>query len=310
MRVFNLRQRLLWPLFLLRTELIKLTGKVIPYRRGAAVINWWCRQSLVQRLFYRKQVRLVRRTLDAIGSTQDPPPVIRHSLTANTGRFWRLAALAACSEAELARWVQVEGWRNIEAARHMGRGIILLNTHTTVAQLSALVLARRGLRLETVGDNRMKLDLMSLDDRRESTITDPDLSYQQMFLAQLQHAKRELAGGGIVQFAADGLCGTGGMGMDLFGRQRVVRTGFAEVADVTGAAVVPLLVSMTPGGLVTLRFFPVLTKPEQSEPRPRRVRMLLEQYFERYRSVWQQSLGDLNWNHLRKFLAMPRQAGD
>ncbi len=192
----------------------------------------------------------------------------------------------------------------------MGRGIILLNTHTTVAQLSALVLARRGLRLETVGDNRMKLDLMSLDDRRESTITDPDLSYQQMFLAQLQHAKRELAGGGIVQFAADGLCGTGGMGMDLFGRQRVVRTGFAEVADVTGAAVVPLLVSMTPGGLVTLRFFPVLTKPEQSEPRPRRVRMLLEQYFERYRSVWQQSLGDLNWNHLRKFLAMPRQAGD
>lgn len=303
MRILTLRHRILWPVFLLRTRLIRVAGVLFPYSWGAMMIAWWCRLGWVQRYILHRQVDLVRRVLLKVNPKLDAAQIIYHSLVANSGRFWRLAALSHCSDKAFKHWVRIDGWENLQAAYAQGQGVIVLNSHTTLAQLSALVLARANLSLDTVGDNQMKLELMGLKDRRADAIIDPHVPYAQMFLAQLQHAKSVLAAGEMVQMAADGLRGRGGVAMNLFGHRREIRTGFAELADMTGASVVPLIVSIEPNGVISLRFYATLQHVQNETSPRRRVNAMLEQYFTLYRKLWSERPGDLNWGQLRKFLA-------
>jgi KDO2-lipid IV(A) lauroyltransferase len=122
--------------------------------------------------------------------------------------------------------------------------------------------------------------------------------------SQLYEAKRVLKRGGIVMIVADGYMGSSrGIPFPLFGRKRVFKTGFAELALRTGASVVPVSTSMSTDGTIEVRFMPSLEIPNLSHQQ--QTESLVSQYVEILRREWADNLGNLTWRHLEKFMQLP-----
>jgi len=238
----------------------------------------------------------------------DPERLLTHSLAANILRFYRMAALARCNQQQLERWLVVEGLEILQRALATGQGVIVLNSHTSLAHLLTLVLHRAGFSdLQTVGDDAMKLTLLGVD--AEAGQSDTATSKSSGFLQQLQAARLVLGRGGLVQIAADGSYGSSGTEAEFFGRTRFFRSGFAELAAATRATIIPALVTMEPDGLIRVQVGQQLERGSGKTPRRELVADLMEQYIALNRRIWREHPGDLKWRQLERFLALPRWPG-
>jgi lauroyl/myristoyl acyltransferase len=120
----------------------------------------------------------------------------------------------------------------------------------------------------------------------------------------LYNARQTLQRGGFASVVADGGVGTSpGITLPFFGRQRTFKTGFAELALVSGASVVPVTVSMDITGHAELRFMPLLEIP--SSDRQQQIESLVRQYADLLRSEWIEKTGNLSWRELEAFLKLP-----
>ena len=107
---------------------------------------------------------------------------------------------------------------------------------------------------------------MGLDENKYENLSNQTQSKELRFLRQVQLAKQVLKEGMVVQIAADGHYGVGGIEVPFFGRLRLFKKGFAELAAVTGASVIPMTVIMLSEGEIEVTFNPPLKKSKNGLP--------------------------------------------
>jgi len=266
-------------------------GKIaLPYAMGTRWLMWFSGREARQPALLRRQVRLVKECLPLVGyQANEEPDVIQQSLASNLWRRWRSAALAQCSSAEFERWVMVSGLPAVQESLRQGRGMVLITSHLALigAMFAALHRAGHG-------------DLAGVGYRYSLLETSEGLS----LAGQLVEAQRALARGGIALVVADGYMGSSrGITLPFFGRSRVFRAGFAELALGAGAPIVPASVAMDRTGRTHVRFLPPLQAAgagHQGE-----VESLVRQYVDILRREWSENLGCLRWRHLEQFLKLP-----
>ena len=129
-------------------------------------------------------------------------------------------------------------------------------------------------------------------------------SKRSFFAGELIRGKQVLARGGVFMIVADGYVGwSDGIPVDFLGRRRVIYTGFAELAVMTGAPVVPVFAGIDGKGRVTLRFMAPLQAA--GADREEKVESLVRQYAEILMERWRNSPWDVTWKHMRKFPKLP-----
>jgi len=287
-----------------KTARLRWLAEIVPYAVGVRLIRWWTACSWGRRGL-AEVVESFERLLALGGPRPDHALLVHRFLANDYGSEWRLAALARMPGPDLFRWVTVEGWEHVESALVRGRGVVLANHHTSLGHLLSLVMDRKGHDVHTVGHNFLKLRLMSLDDPRDPAITalrrQEDMP--QMFLAHLENARRVLLAGGVVQIAPDGGAGRGGMWMAVQGRLWRFREGFAELADMTGAVVLPVFVTIDAREHITVRFHPPLATAALPAKRPDRIRTLMANYGACFEAMWVGSPEQFRPFMVEKYLA-------
>ena len=294
----------IWSKALTRSEVdrFRRIARWVPYPVGVRLIRWWTARSWVQRKSLARHATAFERLLERLRGAGVRRAPVHRALANNVGRDYRLAALARLSAPAFSRWVAVEGWEHVEAALARGRGAILANQHTAVGQVLALVVQRRGLELATIGDNRLKLALMSEAGNEARSRPGPPEKAHAKFVHYLANARQVLSDGGLVQIAADSHSGNGRVRLVLFGRGRMFWPGFAELADMTGAAVIPVFISIDDRERVTVRFDPPLAGADPAARRPERVKALLSRYRDWYERRWIESPEQFTHSHRLRLL--------
>jgi len=163
-------------------------------------------------------------------------------------RHQRLLYLMACVPAVAAFHrqslppgsVSVEGLEHVERALAAGRGVVLASAHVGIPGLPSAWLIRRGIRVLTL--RRPHLEAIA------GTIHGRNLLFgaEAMFVnweaapaAPLKRALDVVRDKGVASYLLDGIHGRRGAPVTLFGRQAELRTGFAEVARLAGAPIIP-----------------------------------------------------------------------
>src|SRR5262245_1789739 len=119
-------------------------------------------------------------------------------------------------------------------------------------------------------------------------------------------AKHLLARGGIVCNVPDSRQNLdNSRSVEFFGRRRLLAAGFAELALVTGARVLPLVHRFSPRGFFVLEFGAPFHIPGPQSVYEERVDSLVGQYADFLRDEWRVRPWNIQWTFLRHYCQLP-----
>ncbi len=186
--------------------------------------------------------------------------------------------------------IETAGLENLDQALGYGRGVILVGAHLCMQRVIVDWLHHahglRALALAAVGGG---------------TQTEATLARSRGLLA----AMKLLAGGGVVQILPDGFQGQVGELGELLGRRRRFIPGFATLADISGAPILPGWLGIEAGGNLKLHF----DQPFQAPPAKGGQEAIQAHYLEQYIN-WIEKLllragGHYRLPHIQRFLRAP-----
>jgi len=273
-----------------------------------SVFNW----SWVQKVFLGRRYRLIGRFLSEAGldSRFDRKQFVRFNLAGSAVRHWWFDGFRQWDPEDLDSIAELAGWDYFESAWKKGKGVILVHHHLKIAHFAWLLLKERGYRdTATIG----KLPSGSAGDhknRSKAADSDPGavlLNYARQF----QSAKEVLSRGGIARIVPDGFRGSSsGVEYPFFNRLRVFRAGFADLALLTGAQIVPISVSMDEAGKFRVTFNPPLL-PVEGADRKRQAAELVKSYVDYLEKQWADpSLKFMSVSNIRQYLNSDRLPED
>lgn len=131
------------------------------------------------------------------------------------------------------------------------------------------------------------------------------------FLREIARCRDVLARNGIIDIAPDGGSGsTPGIDFQLHGITRNFKTSFAQLAVATGAAAIPVLVSLGESGVVHVRFESAFNMGSEDLERGARIHALAHAYTTLYGESWAREPWNISWRRVRKHLrAIKHQYG-
>ena len=253
----------------------------LPYRLGVGLQRRWLRLPAV-RARYQRQIDLLWRWIDLVGGVDDPDQLIEQSLKANTWLSWRRQALA--QPQALSKCVRVTGGENIRQNREAGRSLIVVLSHVALPE-----------ELITQADPLLT-DAVLMRSRPDGRKSPSRNVLQQTYRGQLS-----LERGGVLFLAGDAirLQGHHALWAPFFGKERRFQYGYAEMAQRSGADIVPVFVNLSPSGQIVIEFLPPLAVAAGSGPT---AEMLARAYAALYVQRLPAHLGVLRWNHLHRVL--------
>jgi hypothetical protein len=129
---------------------------------------------------------------------------------------------------------------------------------------------------------------------------------KQFELARQMHAGKQLLnGGGIVFNLPDAFQNLDhSRAVEFFGRQRRIGAGFAELALMTGARVIPIAYRFTARGSFVLEFERRFT-PRPESTHDERVGSLVGQFADFLRAEWRRYPWNIPWHHLAQYCSLP-----
>ncbi len=267
----------------------------LPYPLAARVSPAlaWYESRIRSRLFHEVHEAVVRACVD-VGLSEPPADAVDAALRRtvwNRLRAGLLSALARASDAALARWVVVDGRARLDGAREAKQGVILINSHFGAGRAVPQVLAQLGYRVSSLegGDAPEKVS-----GRPDDGFERLDVGSQRSFrLAELQFARRTLQRGDCVHVLGDGRMGSSRLVLPFHGRLRDFRTGFAELALLTGAPAVPVFAAVDDRGRLRVEVQAALDPGPPAVGRPDRVAALVRQYVQRLEARWSAQPGEV-----------------
>jgi lauroyl/myristoyl acyltransferase len=270
------------------------------YRLTMRGLRWVCGMRWVQERFFRQQSELMASFLAEIGAgAENLPQAVQTSVLALAQKRWRLEyERYRLTVEEMESLVTLEGWPIFEQARGEGKGVLLLWCHLWGSRTVMLYLEKLKLNDVMIGYARKKRI-------QHQGLEDVAMNHALLFTRDLLSARDALNRGGVVSILPDGNFGPRTVEMPFFGRPHRFRTGFAELALLTGATVIPVVFVPQGDGRVHARFASPLEDDESLSP-PARQRALLEQYVAYLEQMWRDNPGAINPGHIARYLRAAR----
>jgi len=219
--------------------------------------------------------------------------------------FWKTLAQVIQSSPlnELDKYFSVAGLEYLVNAYQEQKGVIILTYHSTVNRLAIAALTRR-LNCDHITTISQKIA------RQRSSTWEVDRglnlspsSAGSLYASVALQGQHLLEKGRIVQFVSDIATDPSGFVVQLASRQYNLKTGFAELALNTGAAIVPQYSTILPDGRIHTEFSPALKIPNGS--RADKIYSLLTQYISFLNDCWKIAPESLKWNRIRTHLSKP-----
>jgi lauroyl/myristoyl acyltransferase len=267
------------------------------HRVNARWFKFLCHRAPVQTEVWPEEAAFLRHFATVFGL---PPDERRKFLGLSLlGPLWRTSCFADLwKDPELvARLTRVTGWEHFDRCRQNGTGLILLPVHGQFARLFRLYLHHRGHDGLEVGLPSHKLEKKGLHTP----------AAKQFELARQMHAGKQLLnGGGIVFNLPDAFQNLDhSRAVEFFGRQRRIAAGFAELALMTGARVIPIAYRFTARGSFVLAFGAPLDAPGPESTHDERVGSLVGQFADFLRAEWRLYPWNIPWHHLVQYCSLP-----
>lgn len=219
--------------------------------------------------------------------------------------FWKSLAqiIQSAPLNELDKYFSVSGLEFLVNAYQKQEGVIILTYHSTINRLAIAALPRR-LNVDHITTISQKIA------RQRSSTWELDrglnLSYvsaSSLYASVALNGQHLLEKGRIVQFVSDIETDPSGFVVQLASRQYNLKTGFAELALNTGAAIVPQYSTILPDGRIHTAFSPALQIPNGS--RADKIYSLFNQYIDFMNDCWKLAPESLKWNRIRTHLTKP-----
>ncbi len=268
------------------------------YRSIARTLRAWCGEPWVHRTVFPAEHALVRQFITQTGlQPAAPEGIVQHSLMANTWIRVSHAMLGAMAPVPFLSLCEVAGQGHLHAALAAGRGVVLAHAHTLFVQLFWTWMSHEAM------DPGVSIWQWAWG-RTPAEIRDPRVRAIES-ARELHRAARALRRGGQVQILADGLQGRRKLALAFCGRMRGFETTFADLALETGAAIVPVAVSLTADATIRIEFSAPLAEPVAGADRSERLAWYVRGYAEHLHRQWRRRAGDLSWFQMRKHLEFP-----
>lgn len=260
----------------------QLRGYGLPYGLGVRLHPYWLRLPVVRRSL-REQSAIFREWLAWLNIADPDGRKLEHSLLANTWKRWRNNQLLRPEI--FTRWGTIIGMNRLEAALATDSPLVVVMAHTGLTRriFQTILAAKTNRPIFWVGRSRSGLV------ERMEKVTQAGAVLQQ---------------GGIVITASDGVVGKTGVELPFLGRRWLFRAGAAELAEASGATVLPVFITLQPAGRVNITLHPPLTPVATTGPAY--VTEVMEQYAHLLAELWRKNLGTIPWLKLRQFAASRR----
>ena len=231
-------------------------------------------------------------------------------------RFWRTFAqrLEAATPEQRASRFQLSGLEHLIYAQKRQRGTILVTYHGAASALANVTLAHQTNlgHIPTVSLERAEQMAGELwDDEGEETQARAATVSAGWAATYALQAQRILQQGGIVRIVNDISYDAPNSHTKIIGqRQYSLKPGFADLAQTTGASVLPIYSTFDATGRVHLTICPALTTPTASGQSARDnaayVDDLLDQYVAFLVATWRTAPASLGWGSLHRYTQRPR----
>ena len=279
-------------------EAKRRSGGEMALRLHARWLKFLCRRIAVQSDIWPQQTEFLNQFATVFGiAPAERREFVGLSLLGRLWYEWCFNALMKGPPEVLAPLMRVTGWEHFESCRQDGAGLILLPVHGQFSRLFRPYLRHRGHDSLEVGLTSGRLE--------EKGLMTP--AAKRFELARQMHAaKHRLAQGGIACNLPDARQNLdNSRSVEFFGRKRQLAAGFAELALVTGAHVVPMGLRFSPRGFFVLEFGSRFRVPGPQSPHEERVESLVGQYAEFLRSEWRRYPWNIHWSHLHYYCQLP-----
>jgi acyl-coenzyme A synthetase/AMP-(fatty) acid ligase/lauroyl/myristoyl acyltransferase/acyl carrier protein len=307
----------------------------MPYPEAMDWLLKWSQNSLVHRLLFHREKTILQNFLNSIeAKPEDWLSVFSLTLAGNfwaglapkmhgtgaiayedTGfRFWTsFAALIEDVTPEAGnRFARVNGFDYLREAYQQSSGVILLSYHGIVTRL-ATVFVEKWLGCEPVPVISPRLSLRWESERFERNLHQENLRLS-IAKEQARHGAyallrgyRYLTQGQIVRAYVDnGFSSRGDYPINVCGRQYQMRTGWADLAIQTGAAVIPVLSVLQPDGSIEVTFLPALSWDQNSPDKFDQTARLMEQFADFLTEAYRRYPESLRWKIMENHYTYPQ----
>jgi lauroyl/myristoyl acyltransferase len=252
---------------------------------------------------------VVRRFLDAIGSTADVEEALCQSLVC--GRFvaWRLMALSRAHDKCANKWVHIDGARHVEDTYRRNRRLIVIGAHQGLARFSPQILSRMGYQVHLTPAG-IFYDGIDFPEWKEVTIE--VLQKSRFFAKDIFVALKAIKAGKIFYLMADGRRGKAVLELPFLGRLRGFPKSYAELALSHNADVIPVFTRIEPSGHIKVIFCPPLDKGTEEMAGEERVSMMVRQYVSLLSDEYRRDPASVHLRFMSRFLDDPpsKNSGD
>jgi lauroyl/myristoyl acyltransferase len=222
--------------------------------------------------------------------------------------FWRSLAdrIDHARVDERGHLFQVTGLEHLYHAQRVGRGTLLVTYHSPAAYLGQALLSRYTGLGGVLTISEVYADQLA---GRELPSEDPRFTRRQSAWSATQalEGQRILRRGGVVKVVND--VAAHGLGpsvrKSLGGRLFHLKPGFAEMALLADASVVPMYNTFDAAGRIQLTFLPAFRSPAHTVAHADRVNQLLDQYVAFLEYAWGHAPESLGWGALRRYASCP-----
>lgn len=305
------------------------------YSLGCRWLSAWCRQPLVMRNFYPAETALFRRWVDSLGGCPNAPAeALSINLIGNilwSRRFKRsipyrhaesfldamkhasafffrdLAKIIETAPLEkLNRFFSVDGLEYVDATLRENRGVILVTYHGVANRFSIAALPR------LLGDRIIPTLSPSQAVRfnRKKNLPQNRINEAALLANIAIEGHRLLKQGGILQVIPDiGYDASDGLPLAIGGYRFLIKPGFAELAILADAAVIPFYTTRRIDGSIYSRFFPPFARLSGDPDRKNQVYDLLNQYAAFVDRSWKMAPESLLWQVIDTHLNRPMETG-
>jgi hypothetical protein len=303
------------------------------YGLGCRWLDWWCSRKWAVERFYPGEKTIFRIWRISLGlpAEEDPDgrtsallsnviwsarfkkrlelyPVkdFMDSLRRSSARFFQsLARLIDRAPARrFNRYFTFEGLEHIERAQRRGQGILLVTYHNSTNRFAIAALPRR------IGGE--PIPALSMPFAKTLRTPDPEPGARKRPTAAILadavvEAHRRLREGAVLQVIPDlGYDASDGMPLDIAGYRFLVKTGFAELALLSGAAVIPQFSTRRRGGGIHLRFEQPFDPGGPGMDHDARISSLMEQYAVFVECAWRKAPESLLWQVIDTHMQRPK----
>jgi len=284
-------------------KVLKNKRSRVPYELGTNIMRIFSESNSRNKDFLGNNAFLsYRKILEMMKITPDNNR-IQSFIFANTlfpHAPWREKALDNSSDEEISKWVSWTGLDSFMNIANQGRGVILLQSHFAMSRLAALLLARKGMVINTL-EFRNRLGEFDIESAGliNSILLNPASGF---YLAQVNKARNALIKGEIVQHVGDGKIGSSQVNVRFLDRDLSFRTGFAELALISKAPVIPVFCIVKPTGKITIDLHPPLDPGNDSQDRQQRIKGLVQQYATLLGKRWESDSDNITYKHIQNFI--------